>query len=163
MTAALLDRRLQELGASAVVRTAGFVGEGEPATFETVRILRDRSIDVSRHRSRRIDDHLAGRSNLVVTAEHQHVIEISGRSPGAFAKTFTLPELVQRGEAVGARSGTDVDDWLALINEDRPTALDYMDATVDEIADPTGRSPRHWERAIAEIDDLTARLVKLLA
>jgi protein-tyrosine-phosphatase len=163
LMAALLDRGLRELGVSATVSSAGVAGEGEPPTEETVRLLRDRSIDVGRHRSRRVDEHLASHADLVVTAEHHHVIELGGRTPGAFAKTFTLPELVERGEAVGGRDGDPLDRWVARVNEGRPIALDYLDALVPEIADPTGRSARHWERAIAEIDDLTTRLVKLLA
>jgi protein-tyrosine-phosphatase len=162
LMAALLDRGLREIGASATVRSAGVSGEGEPPTEETVRLLRERSIDVSRHRSRRVDEHVITHANLVVTAEHHHVVELGGRTSGAFAMTFTLPELVERGEAVGSRDGAPLERWLARVNEGRPTALDYLDADVAEIDDPTGRSARHWERAIAEIDDLTARLIKLL-
>ena len=163
----MLDLRLGELEIDAHVTSAGFASDGERATGETVRLLADRCIDVSAHRSRRIDADIAASSDLIVTAQHDHVVHIAGRSPELFARTFTLPEIVVRAESVGARGDRTLDEWLGAIGAGRPSAFDYLDAgdtgAIGEIADPTGRAPRDWAVAVATLDKLTRRLAELLS
>ena len=163
LTAALAAHHLHEAGVPAVVRSAGIVGGGSPPTEETVRLLVARGLDVSSHRSRRLDDESTAAADLIVTAERDHVVQIVGRSPQLFSRTFTLPELVDRGERLGDVSVLPLSDWLRVLGGDRPAAFDYLDAPVGEIADPTARSRRDWTEAFATIDDLTYRLARLLA
>ena len=167
IAAALLDVRLSEVGVDADVASAGFASDGEPATSETVRLLAGRGIDVSTHRSRRIDANIAASSDLILTAQHDHVVHIAGRSPELFDRTFTLPEFVGRAESAGARGDRTLDVWLDSVGAERPSAFDYLDAgdsgAIGEVADPTGRSPRDWAIAMSTIDELTRRLAALLS
>lgn len=163
LAAALVDHHLREAGVSAVVGSAGMVGGGSPPTEETVRLLGVRGIDVSAQRSRRLDDATAAAADLIVTAEHDHVIQIVGRTPTLFPRTFTLPELVQRAEGLGDVDELSLSEWLRALADGRPAAFDYLDAPVGEIGDPTGRSRRDWTEAFATIDDLTRRLARLIA
>lgn len=167
IAAAMLDVRLNELEIDAHVTSAGFASDGEPATGESVRLLAERGIDVSAHRSRRIDADIAASSDLILTAQHDHVVDIAGRSPALFDRTFTLPEIVERAEPAGARGGRTLDVWLGSIGAERPSAFDYLDAgdsgAIGEVADPTGRSPRDWAVAMSTIDELTRRLAELLS
>ena len=166
LTAALLDRYLHELGVRSRVRSVGTKAQGKPAMAETIGLLAVRGIDVSAHRSRLINDPSVGDAHLIVTAEHQHVLDIAGRTPELFFKTFTLPEFVARAEPVGARRGRSFETWLAEVGAGRPTALDYLDAadrgTIPEIPDPTGHATKVWTGALTQIEDLTQRLAQLL-
>lgn len=147
----------------AVVGSAGMTGGGSPPTEETLRRLDARGLDVSSHRSHRLDDATATAADLIVTAEHDHVIQIVGRTPSLFACTFTLPEIVDRAEGLGGATDLVLDDWLGALARGRPSAFDYLDAPIGEIDDPTGRSRRDWTEAFATIDDLTQRLARLIA
>jgi hypothetical protein len=81
-----------------------------------------------------------------------------------YDSTFTLPEIVDLGErVVGPRGGRSHAEWLEALHAERPDPLGYLDTEVGEIADPTGQSPATWSASFARIDDLTDRLVTLLA
>lgn len=159
---ALLHHHLVARGVEYGIATGGFREEGQPATEPTVRLLRERGIDVSRHQSRRVDPRLVHEADVIVTAERDHVVWIAGTYPGSFPRTFTLPELIWRAEPVGAKQGEHLDAWLRRLNEHRPTAADYLDAPVGEIVDPTGQAPQVWLRVLDDLDRLTARLAELL-
>ena len=162
MTAALLQRHLTRVKVPATVSTAGTQPGGYPATDRTVRLLAERGMDVSDHRSQPLTDDLVLGSDLIVTAERAHVVSIAGRWPGAFHNTFTLPEIVALSRSVG-REGGSIADWLARVSIDRPGGLDYFDAQdIGEIEDPTGRQPGVWDRVFAEIDTLTNDLATAL-
>jgi protein-tyrosine-phosphatase len=160
---ALLHLHLNEVGIVNDVVTAGFDAEGQPATSDALRALAARGIDLSEHVSRRVTDEHITWADLVLAAEHDHVVSISGRWPGAFERTFTLPELVAWGDHVGPRSTRTLRRWLGDIAAVRPTAFDYLETSVGEIDDPTGLSPAVWRACIDEIDGLTTRLADLLA
>lgn len=163
LMANLFQQHAAAVGLENLTQSGGFSETGgEPPTENTVRYLATRGIDVADYRSHWMTDQSIRKAHLVVTAEKAHVVAIAGRWPNAFGYTFTLPELVERGEAVGALNGRPLDDWLADVNQGRPTALDYLDTTVGEIDDPTGRSPAAWKAAFGQIDDLTVRLAELL-
>ena len=160
---ALLGTHLAELGIDARISTAGMSGDDLPATESTVRLLGHRGIDVSGHRSAFISDEVMAVADLVVTAEVQHVVFVAGRWQGSFAHTFTLPELVQRAEAVGRRGGVPLVDWLAQVSVGRSDGFDYIsDPTVLQVADPTGHSPIVWRASFDEIDLLCRRLALAL-
>lgn len=166
ITEALLGLHLRESGVPALVRSVGIRADGAPPTEPTIERLARRGVDVSGHRSRLVNDASMRDADLIVTAEREHVVHIVGRTPELFAKTFRLPELVERAEAVGGRAGRPVAEWLERLGGGRPVALDYLQASDDaanrEIEDPTGRLPRVWDDAVARIDDLTGRLAGLL-
>jgi protein-tyrosine phosphatase len=166
MMAALLTHHLAAGGTRATVTSAGMASAGEPPTDQTVRMLAARGIDVRSHRSRRVATTLVADADLTVTAEPDHVIGVAGAAPEAFARTFTLPELVELGERVGGRAGRPLAEWLAALGAQRPDQLAFLDAadagTVGAIADPTGQPPRAWDTAVTTIDDLTRRLARLL-
>ncbi len=160
---ALLNEHLSDLGINARVSTAGISGDDLPATESTVRLLAQRGIDVSSHRSSFIDNETIRAADLVVAAEMNHVVFVSGRWDGAFARTFTLPELVQRGEFVGRRAGAPIRSWLAQVGDGRLSGTEYMtDPSVLGVADPTGMAPMIWRASFDEIDLLCRRLAVLL-
>ncbi|MEO7398770.1 MAG: hypothetical protein ABIW84_09420 [Ilumatobacteraceae bacterium] len=163
MTGGLLQRHLTRLRVDALVITAGTMPGGQPPMERAVRLLAGRGIVVDDHRSQALTDDLVSDADLIVTAERDHVVAIAGRWPKAFGATFTLPEIVALAERAGSRLGGPVDAWLARVGSSRVTALDYLDSDdLGELADPTGKAPAVWDKAFAEIDDLTRRLATVL-
>jgi len=162
MMAALLEHHLRHIGLDAEVASAGTRADGGLATAETVKLLGNLDIDVSGHHGSPISDARLERADLVITAEHGHVITIGARRPDAFARTFTLPEIVDHSRRVGGRLGGPVDDWLELLNEGRQAGFHYLDATVGEIVDPTGEAWRTWQTVFDQVNDLTRALSQAL-
>lgn len=161
---ALLSAHAARAGLAVSVITAGVRDDGLPATAETVRLLAGHGIDASQHRSHRIDDEIVEAADLIVTAEREHVVFVSGRWPGTFERTFTLPELLNRAQPVGPRGQTTTRLWLQAVGQDRPRGGLYLtDPDVLEIDDPTGLGKRAWQHAFAEIDVQCAQLVGLLS
>jgi len=163
MMAALLEHHLRHIGVDAEVVSAGTRADGGLATAETVKLLGNLGLDVRGHHGSPISDAHLERADLVITAEHDHVVTITARWPDAFARTFTLPEIVDRSRLVGGRLGGPVDDWLELLNDDRPAGFLYLDdTTVDEIVDPTGEDRRTWHTVFDQVNDLTRALAQAL-
>lgn len=166
MMAGLLAAHCREVGVPARILSAGMRASGRsPASDPAIRLLAGRGIDVRDHVSTRVDEPHVRHADLIVCAQHDQVVSISGAHPGSFRKTFTLPEIVRLGELVGPRRRTPWEDWLTGLGEHRFDPMQYLEvsrAVVGELADPTGMSPATWQLAFDEIDDLTRRLVELL-
>jgi len=160
---ALLQQQVERADRSIAVSSAGCSERGgEPPTHEAVRLLAARNIDVSGHLSHFLSKPGVTGADLIVTAEHHHVITIAGRWPEVYDRTFTLPEIVELGERVGPRGERTHRQWLGAVHTERPSPIDYLDHDVGEIADPTGGSPKQWSTCFTQIDDLTHRLIALL-
>ena len=160
---ALLAAHLDEVGVAAHVQSAGTAARGHPTIERAARLLADRGIDVVEHRSRMLEPEIVQAADVIVTAEQQHVVAIAGRWPGLFGRTFTLPELVRRAEAVGPRDGRPIDEWLLDVGHGRLTAFDYLDSvSIPEVSDPTGQSPAVWKQSFDRIDAWTRRLALVL-
>ena len=163
MAAALLARRLEDAGVKAAVSSAGLLFDGKPATDHGVDVMADRGIDTSGHRSRKIRPDLLSGADLIVGMARTHVREAVTLFPGAWERAFTLKEIVRRGEERGGRApGEALGAWVARVHAGRrlPDLLGESDA--DDVADPIGGPRRGYERTADELDDLTARLARLL-
>lgn len=162
MAEAFLRRRLADLGVEAHVSSAGRLWEGPPATGESVAALRALGIDASGHRARMLTAAMGRRADLVLAMAREHVRHAVALDRDLWPRTFTLKELVRRGEAVGARPpGQPFDEWLAKVHAGRDLADVLGASDEDDVADPYGASRTVFERTAAELDDLTARLVEL--
>jgi len=92
---------------------------------------------------------------------HAREATVLGRD--AFARCFTLKELVRRGRAAGPRrAGEQLDEWLARVGSGR-RQIDLLDGDGgDEIADPYRHPIAVYERCFAEIAALVDELVELV-
>jgi protein-tyrosine phosphatase len=163
MAAALLARRLDGVGLKATVSSAGLLFDGRPVTDYGRAVMADRGIDTSGHRSRRITQDLLEAADLVVGMERSHVREAVALVPGALPRTFTLKEIVRRGEEAGGRAPDEpLDAWLARLGSGRRPSDLLGDSDADDVADPIGGPRRSYQRTAEELDDLTARLARLL-
>ena len=124
-------------------------------------MLADRGIDISSHQSRQLEPGLVKGADLVLGMTRAHAREAIVRAPEAFARTFTVKELVRRAGIAGARqTGEPLDQWLVKVAGARKTS-DLMgnDAT-DDIADPIGQPRKVYEETTRELELWLGRLVE---
>jgi protein-tyrosine phosphatase len=163
MAEGLFRRDLAAAGVDAVVESAGLVTQGQEASRHGVDAMARRGVDIDAHRSRRLSGYLVDEADLVVGMERGHVREVAVLDAAAFRRTFTLPELVRRGRAIGPRPRDEpLDHWLERASAGRRPADLLGSDPSDEIADPIGRSAKHYERTADEIESLVRTAVDLL-
>lgn len=162
MAEALLRDRLADAGVDATVTSAGLMGEGVPASAHGVTVVGHRGLDLSTHRSRAMTAAMLARADLIITMARLHLREAALLDFDAFARAFTLKELVRRGDERGPRaSGESLADWLARIGAGRETTDLIGESALDDVADPIGRPIEAYEQTAAELDALLGRLVAL--
>jgi glycine hydroxymethyltransferase len=160
----LLRHRLADLGVDVRVASAGLLRGGQPASEHGVALLAERGFDLSEHRSQALTPELLEGADLVLGMAREHVREAVVLVPTAFPRTFTLKELVRRGEAVGQRFPDEaLEAWLERVDAGR-TPADLMGSSpADDVADPIGHPRPVYERMVDELDDLVTRLVDLIS
>ena len=164
LTAAALTHRAAAATLPVEVTSAGIAAMlGVSATPPTVAAARARGFDLTDHRSTAVEYDLVRGADLVIGLERRHVQEIVVHDPDAFAKTFTLKELVRRGTDVGPRAnGQPVSEWLAEVHRGR-RARDLLGmSTDDDVTDPTGSAIVDHDTVADEIDDLARQVLDLL-
>lgn len=162
MAEVLLRHRLDALGLEARVSSAGELPPGVPAEGGSRRAMASRGLDLSTHRSRVFTGEQLDGADLVIAMARRHVREAVLLCPDAWPRTFTLKELVRRGEAAAPRrSDQPLAAWLALVHAGRRTSDLLGDDVADDVEDPIGAPDHVYEATAAELDDLVAHLVDL--
>lgn len=162
--AAAFARNVLAGSAEAVdVASAGLLRGGEPATDQVVHLMKRRGLDLSTHRSRRVDDVLLPAPDLILGMAREHARAVVDACPQLFPRTFTLKDFVARGLSEGPRrAGEALDTYLARVGTDRRLgALAGMNAA-DDIADPIGGDLLACERCAAEIEAAVTALADLV-
>ncbi|HWC12392.1 MAG TPA: hypothetical protein VG455_14365, partial [Acidimicrobiales bacterium] len=158
----LLRQRLADLGVPARVRSAGLLRAGQPASEIGQDLLRGRGFDLSNHRSRTVTREILLGADLVLAMAREHVREAVVAAPEAWPHTFTLKELVRRGEELGPRrEGEPFAAWLERLGAGRATSDLMGTSPGDDIADPLAKPRSAYEALIAELEDLLDRFVLL--
>jgi protein-tyrosine phosphatase len=142
MAEALLLDLLEKRGISGLaVGSAGLAAvEGDPATPEAVRAMREVGIDHSGHRSRPWTPALLA-SDLILTMENRHKQTLLAHFPEAAGKVFTLKEFAGRSPEEG----------------DVPDPLKYL-------YDPGCDPPEQYRRTRVELaETIEAMMPRLVA
>jgi protein-tyrosine phosphatase len=160
MAEVLLRQRLGDLGVDARVASAGLLQSGQPASAHGIDILRGRGLDMAAHRSRAITREMLSSADLVIAMAREHVREAVVLNPSLWPRTFTLKELVRRGEAAGPRRADEsLPEWLDRVGQGRRVADLTGSSADDDVADPIGGPRSAYERLATELDNLLDRLV----
>jgi protein-tyrosine phosphatase len=162
MAAAFLRQRFDGRAIDAVVTSAGTRTQGRPPTDEVIALMKEHGLDVSEHRSQLVSKQLIVDADLVLCMAREHLREVVLTDGDAYARTFTLKELVRLGEAAGPRpEGMVLPDWLRKLDDGGgvPT-IGFSE--LDDIEDPVGRRLSVHRRVCDEIEDLIDRFVNLL-
>lgn len=164
MAEALFAKRLADAGVDAHVHSAGLMDDGSSPPPDGIEVMATRGIDTTAHLSRRMTEAMLTDADLVIGMAKEHVREAVLLVPSVWSKTYTLKELVRRGEEVGpVNPGQPLSEWIWRVHEGR-TRADMLGASgEDDVADPIGRRRSFYEKTATELDDLTARLAKLIA
>lgn len=161
MAEAMLRQRLVARHVPARIHSAGLLLDLEPAHPHAIDTLSAAGIDLTPHRSRIIESDIIEAADLIIGMEQRHIREVLVVEPDAFARAFTLPELVQRAEAVGPRTGTDFATWLDEVGAGRKR-LDLLKKDRKlEVPDPIGGSKRQFRRTAEVLTSLLDRFVEL--
>lgn len=162
MAEVLLRQRLAGLEVDAQVASAGLLRSGQPASDHGVALLCDRGLDISSHRSRSMTRDMLSGADLILGMAREHVREAAVMAPALWPRTFTLKELVRRGEAVGPRMVDEpLADWLARVGQGRKVSDLTGSSSDDDIVDPYGGPRSAYDRLAVELDDLLDRMVAL--
>lgn len=161
MAEAMLRQRLAQRNVPARVHSAGLILDHEPAHPHAAETLKALGLDLASHRSRIIEPAIIESADLIIGMEQRHIREVAVIDPEAFDRAFTLPELVQRAEAVGPRTDIDLATWLAQVGEGR-RRFDLLKRTKTlEVKDPMGGSKRVFRRTADSLGTLLDRFVDL--
>lgn len=164
MAEGLLRRLFALAGVGASVGSAGLLPGGAPATPDAVATMAARRVDLRHHVSRTVDAEMARSTPLIIGMTRYHVREVCASYGAPMDRTFTLKELVRRGEQAGPRGeGESVYAWLARVSEGRRPADLMGDDPDDDIADPVGRPRSVYEDTADELEGLLRAFVELLA
>jgi len=148
MAAALFRRRLRAPESTTApdgtletvaIGSAGLLPSGVAPPREVVTVMAELGIDLAAHRSRQISAELVAVADVVVCMGRRHAREVVLVDPAAWPRTFTLKELVRRGERVGPRrAGELLPDWLGRLHAGRERAGLVGQSTDDDVEDPLG-------------------------
>lgn len=157
MAEALLRTRLADRGIDGVTTSsAGLLPGGAPAAADACRA----TPGLDGHVSRQLSAELIDGSDLVIAMARPHLREAAVLSPTAFARTFTLREVVRRATAAGPRGDDEeFDAWLARVAAGRRIADLVADDPGDDVADPVGQPFDAYRATAAELDELLGRFV----
>ena len=162
MAEVLLRRALEAQGTHAAVRSAGALPGGVPASGGSVRAMARRGLVLDEHRSRQLLAEEVAAADLVLCMARSHARSSVVLHPPSWSRTFTLKELVRRGEAVGARRpGQPLDEWLAELGRGRQRAEMLGADPEDDVADPIGGPDSGYEATAALLEELVTRAVGL--
>ena len=156
----MLRKHLEDAGVDVRVASAGLLQAGLPAQAHGVEVARGLGLDMSAHRSRSMSRDVLAAAQLIVGMAREHVREAVVLDPALWPRTFTLKELVRRGEAAGPRrAGEPLADWLARVGQGRRVSDLTGSSPDDDVEDPIGMPRTSYERMARELDNLTGRLV----
>jgi protein-tyrosine phosphatase len=166
MAEVILTDLLRRRGLPAEINSVGLLPDGFPTPAETQEALSSLGYNPSNltaRRSRQLTDDDVGMADLVLGLARDHVRALVVATPTAWNRTFTLKELVRRGEGLGPRRpDQELSSWLAAAGCDR-TPRDLLGSSdVDDVADPIGGPSSAFKRTAAEIEGLCVSLVGLV-
>ena len=166
MAAALLSAAGAARNVPMNVSSAGFLFEGHPASDAATKVMRERDLDLSAHRSRVLNVELVGNADLVLTMERRHARDLLLQHGADQKNVHTLKGFASSVTALVASGDAEVDDLRVIVgavNEQRDDRALLGDGRPDEVADPHGRSLRIHRRTADEIAAAVDAIVAALA
>jgi protein-tyrosine-phosphatase len=161
MAEALAAQEIRRRGLHLEVASCGVRAvPGIPMTPAAEEALRRRDVHVEPHLSRAFDLDLAERADLITTMERDHLLSIAEHGMEPLSRTFPLRELVRIGTA--REPDEPVRTWALRMDAERPPGQALRVDPADDVADPIGRSARHYRRCASDLAELVDRLLDLL-
>ena len=160
MAQAMLSAQLAERPVPVSVTSAGLLPGGRPPPAEAVAVMAARGIDIAGHFSRRVTVADLAAADLVLGLAREHARYAAVLLPGCWPRTFTLSELLRRGQQAGARApGEPLGDWLARAARHRSRHDLLGHGPGDDVPDPYGGPLAGYQATASLLDRLTSDLV----
>ena len=145
------------------VASAGLLPGGHASPPEVVTVMAELGIDLSGHRSTQVSPELVAASDVVVALARRHAGEVVLLDPEAFGRTFTLKELVRRGDRVGRRAPEEtLDAWLGRLHDGRQRTDLVGRSDADDVSDPLGGPLSAYRTTARELGTLVDQAAALL-
>ncbi len=162
MAAPLLARQLAALGEPVPVHSAGALRHGDPPHPEVISVMASYGIETASHRSHVASAEDLARATVVLAMSRENLRYAVSAAPGAWPRTFTLRELIRRGEQIGPRPfGEPFSGWLSRAHAGRQRISLLGDSPEDDITDPAGGPLRAYAETARLLERLVTRLAEL--
>jgi protein-tyrosine phosphatase len=162
VSAMLLDRALLDRSIDAIVESAGFLTEDEPACPTMQEFAQGVGLDLSFHRSRLIDRWLVGDARLILTMQRSHARDVMTKFDTDLERLYTVGGILAEAQAAPPRGGG-LDPWLAERCPHR-THLDFVgDSCADDVIDPHGQSRRVHRRTFDQLSAAMNAVADIIA
>lgn len=163
MGEALLAHHIAAAGGHAVVASAGTQSVDLAVDPHAVEALTGLGLDIAGHRPRQLTRDLLATdgADLIITMTRGHLRHVATTDRKAFARTFTLPELVRRAMSAARDMPADLHGWVEAVGEGRRASELLGDDPADDVADPYGRGAAEVRRTANDIDQLMRELAGL--
>ncbi len=163
MAAAFLTGRHDGRRAGLEVVSAGLLPGGMASPPEVVEAMDALRFDLRAHRSRQMTGGMLGPADLVVGMGRRHVQEAVLLDGACWPRSFTLKELVRRGEAVGPRpDGATLASWVEVLHAGRTAPSSPTGPPPTRSPTRSVDRPRATGQTAAELSSLVDRLAALL-
>jgi protein-tyrosine phosphatase len=160
--AALLTARIGRRNDGIVVTSAGTLDLDQPSPHEVIAAAAELGAEITAHVGHRFTLEDLTAADLIVGMAREHVREVVLAQPSIFPRTFTLPELVRRGRAVGRRGRLEtLGDWLTRVHEGRRHADLLGRSDEDDIPDPMGGTLNEYRASAKLVAGMVDELIAL--
>ncbi len=145
------------------VESAGLLQGGYASPPEVVAAMAELGIDLSGHCSTQLSDALVAASDMVVGMARRHCREVVLLDPDTWGRTFTLKELVRRGDLLGGRRpDEELGSWLHRLHQGRRQTDLVGRSDADDVVDPLGGPMEAYRATARELGNLVERVFTLL-
>lgn len=127
-----------------VFGSAGMRAGGRPMPPTGVAVSAQLGLDMSSHRSRRLDTARLGEWDLVLTMSREHVRDLVAADEDLWPRIFTLPQFVRWLDANHLGRHARVRPWIEALAGDRSRNEMIGSLASDEVADPIDGPPAAW-------------------
>jgi len=145
------------------VASAGLLPGGYASPPEVITAMAELGFDLSGHCSAQISPELVAAADLILCMGRRHAREVVILDHRAWGRTFTLKELVRRGDHRGGRApGETLAAWLHRLHQGRERTDLVGRSAEDDVADPIGGPPDAFRSTARELGALVERVAALL-
>jgi protein-tyrosine phosphatase len=156
---ALLRRRLQDAGLDADVASAGIAAPPDATPDPKLqRVATEHGVDVSTHRSQRLEPAHIAAADLIVVMTRSHARQVRDIDPAAAGHVVTLRAAAWKARALASRP-MPFSDWVESLAADGPES-ERASSSSHDIADPIGRPLRRYREMAAEVEASVSSLVR---
>jgi protein-tyrosine phosphatase len=148
--------------AAITVRSAGMTRCGDPPCPEVISVMARYGVETASHRSHVACASDLARADLILAMARDNLRYAVITEPAAWPRTFTLKEIVRRGEQIGPRRpGEPLAYWLSRAHAGRERASLLGASAGDDVADPAGGPAEAYAETADLLDLLLTRLAEL--